>query len=76
MKTTIFWDMTPCSPLKINRRFGGAYRLHLQVRRISRARNQRESRYAVLATCFHVGFFIDLFFVREDGGDMFLRNFC
>jgi hypothetical protein len=23
MKSTIFWDITPCSPLKVNRRFGG-----------------------------------------------------
>jgi hypothetical protein len=23
MKSCIFWDMTPCSPLKINRRFRG-----------------------------------------------------
>jgi hypothetical protein len=22
MKITIFWDITPCSPLKVNRRFG------------------------------------------------------
>jgi hypothetical protein len=29
-KATIFWDITPCSPLKVNRRFGGTYRLHLQ----------------------------------------------
>jgi hypothetical protein len=26
-KSYIFWDMTPCRPLKINRRFGGTYRL-------------------------------------------------
>jgi hypothetical protein len=45
MKTTIFWDITPYSPLKVNRRFGGIYRLHLQGRRISQARNQRESRW-------------------------------
>jgi hypothetical protein len=44
MKSTIFWDITPCSLLNINRRFGGKYRLHLQGYRISRARNQRESR--------------------------------
>jgi hypothetical protein len=31
MKSTIFWDITPCSPLKINGRFGGTYRLHLQL---------------------------------------------
>jgi hypothetical protein len=29
MKSTIFWDLTSCSPLKVNRRFGGTYRLHL-----------------------------------------------
>jgi hypothetical protein len=39
MKSTIFWDIPPCSPLKVNRRFGGAYHLHHQGRRISRARN-------------------------------------
>jgi hypothetical protein len=41
MKTSVFWDITPCSPLKVNGRFGGTYRLHLQGR-ISRARYQRE----------------------------------
>jgi hypothetical protein len=41
---TIFWDITPCSRLKVNWRFGGTYHLHLQGRRISRARNQREIR--------------------------------
>jgi hypothetical protein len=44
MKTAVFWDITPCSPLKVNRRFGGTYLLHLQGPRISRARYQRESR--------------------------------
>jgi hypothetical protein len=34
MKSIIFWDMTPCSPLSFTRRFGGTYRLHLQGRRI------------------------------------------
>jgi hypothetical protein len=27
MKSTVFWDITPYSPLKVNRRFGGIYRL-------------------------------------------------
>jgi hypothetical protein len=31
MKSTIFWDMTLCSPLSLNRRFGGIYRLHFQL---------------------------------------------
>jgi hypothetical protein len=33
MKSIIFWDMTPCSLLGFNRRFGGTYRLQLQGRR-------------------------------------------
>jgi hypothetical protein len=41
--STIFWHITPCSPLSVNRRFGGKYRLHLQSRKISQARNQSES---------------------------------
>jgi hypothetical protein len=35
---SIFWDITPCGPLKVNRRFGGICRLHLQGRRISQAK--------------------------------------
>jgi hypothetical protein len=41
MKSSIFWDITPCSPLKVTGRFGGARRL--DGRRISQARNQREA---------------------------------
>jgi hypothetical protein len=32
MERTIFWDITPCSLLKVNRCFGGPYRLYLQGR--------------------------------------------
>jgi hypothetical protein len=45
MKSTIFWDTTSCSPLNVNRSFGGSYRLHLQGRIMSRARYQREIRW-------------------------------
>jgi hypothetical protein len=44
-KSTIIWDITPCSPLKVNQCFRGTYRLHLQGRRISQARNLLESRW-------------------------------
>jgi hypothetical protein len=44
MKCSVFCDITPCSPLKVNRQFGGTCRLHLQGRRISRARKQHESK--------------------------------
>jgi hypothetical protein len=36
MNSYIFWDITLCSPLKVNRRFGGTCHLHLQGRRIIR----------------------------------------
>jgi hypothetical protein len=32
-KSSIYWDITPFNPLKVNRRFGGTYRFHLQGRR-------------------------------------------
>jgi hypothetical protein len=51
----------PCSLLKVNRRFGGIYRLHLQGRRISRSRNQSENRWQCLP---------GLFFWHEDGVDI------
>jgi hypothetical protein len=34
----MFWDITPCSPLKIYRCFGGTVRLHFQGRRMSQSR--------------------------------------
>jgi hypothetical protein len=33
MKSTIFWGITPYSPLSVNRHFGGTYRLHLHGRK-------------------------------------------
>jgi hypothetical protein len=35
MKNSVFWDITPCSPLKVKRRMGETCRLHLQGRRVS-----------------------------------------
>jgi hypothetical protein len=55
MKGSIFWDILPCNPLKIDRRFGGVkYSLLFQSRRLIQARNQQEedSELALLATCF------------------------
>jgi hypothetical protein len=37
-----FWDIIPCMPQKVNRRFRGIYRPHFQGQRISQARNQQE----------------------------------
>jgi hypothetical protein len=43
MKISIFWDVTPCRPLKVNRHFVETFRLHLQCRRISQPRDLCEA---------------------------------
>jgi hypothetical protein len=55
----VFWDMAPCTQLKVNWRFGWTCRLHLRGWRVRHARNQHE---------------VGNLFKPEDGGDMFLRN--
>jgi hypothetical protein len=72
MESIIFWDVTPCSLLSFNRRFGGTYRLHLQGRRNNFSKTQQAS--TLLATCLPAGYCWNYFFDPEDGGDMFLRN--
>jgi hypothetical protein len=44
LKIAIFWAITSCIPLKAQWHFGATYCLHLQDRRLSQVRNQRESR--------------------------------
>jgi hypothetical protein len=51
MKSIVFWDITPCSPLRFNRRFGGTYHLHLQGRRNKFSKNQQASRFFCLRVC-------------------------
>jgi hypothetical protein len=43
MNSSILWDITQCSPLKVNWYLGGICRPHLQGRRISQARKQRQA---------------------------------
>jgi hypothetical protein len=43
MKNYIFKDITQCSPLKIDQRFGEICRLHFHRLRISQGRNQNEA---------------------------------
>lgn len=61
-----FWVLTPCSPLRFTRFFGGNYRLHFQCRKTE----QDTSR---LSTCFYAGIFLGLL-NPENGGDMFPWN--
>jgi hypothetical protein len=44
MRSSIFWHITICSPLKAHRRFRGICLVHLQDRRIGQARNQHKAR--------------------------------
>jgi hypothetical protein len=56
VKISIFRDITSCSPLKVNWSFGGSCCLHLQFRRISHVRNQREAGGKLLITAFMLVF--------------------
>jgi hypothetical protein len=42
-KEVYLLDITPCCPLKVNRRFGGICQLHLQARKRSQERKHREA---------------------------------
>jgi hypothetical protein len=59
MKNITLWHITPCSPLKVNRRFGGTS----SASKNKPSSNQRESR----RQASHL-------LSPEDGDDMFLRN--
>jgi hypothetical protein len=50
MKHSIFWNIKPCTSGKVNRRFGGACRLHRQVWKVSQTSNQHEA--ILLFVCF------------------------
>jgi hypothetical protein len=63
MKSFILWDIMSRSPLKINRRFGGSCRLHIQDRRTS-------MKHAASSVSFLLG----LFFDPEEQGIPFLKN--
>jgi hypothetical protein len=43
MEGSVFWDITPCSLMKINQQFWGTCPLHLLHQRIGQTRNQREA---------------------------------
>jgi hypothetical protein len=61
VKNYIFWNITLCSPVRINRRFGGTYRLHLQSRRINQTGFQHEAGRKQLCFCLlHSGYLTGL----------------
>jgi hypothetical protein len=69
MKSVNFWDITPCSPLKVSRRFGGTYRLYLEGRRNNFSKkpaSKQVASRAFISACFHAGFLLGLFFCPKD----------
>jgi hypothetical protein len=43
VKSSVFWDILPCSQLKVNQPFGRKCRLDHQGQKISQARDDREA---------------------------------
>jgi hypothetical protein len=70
VKCYIFCNITPCSWMKDNRRFGGQCRHHLQGWRVSQAKSHHEASCCML----HGGSLLGLLIDPEGGGDMFYRN--
>jgi hypothetical protein len=62
MKMSIFFDITTCTQLKVNRRFGGTYLPSLQRRRISQETDMKQ----IVS--------ISLLFDPKVGDNMLLRN--
>jgi hypothetical protein len=52
MKSIIFWDMMPCSPLSFNRRFGGTYRKQLAIFLLAGFAETISSTLKMEAICF------------------------
>jgi hypothetical protein len=49
LKSSVFKDVTPCSPLKVNWHFRGICHLPLQGWRVSQTRNQHEELHGILS---------------------------
>jgi hypothetical protein len=57
LKSSVFWAITPCSPVKVNQTFGATYRIHFQgwteVRRQYEADNKQSSSSSETSVDFH-----------------------
>jgi hypothetical protein len=57
MKSSVFWDITPCISFKVKQHFRGLCHLHGQDQKTNQARNQQSSACNQL----HSGFLLGLF---------------
>lgn len=55
-QSAVFCDATPCSPVRVHRRFEGTYCLHLQERKLNQARNQHGSACQLLLLVYCLAF--------------------
>jgi hypothetical protein len=68
--SSLFWDITPCSPLKIKRRFRGSYPSFFKVKEKAKqdiSEKQVASR-GLISHCFFVFLFLD---VEDDGAELY-----
>jgi hypothetical protein len=61
MKRSIFWDITPCSPLKVNRSYEGTCHLDVQVEEWTKEATSVKQLYLL-----HADLFLGLFFQRSE----------
>jgi hypothetical protein len=54
LKNSIFWNITPCSALKVDRRFGGTCRSRLHGRRIRQAGSKQSLHVRVTFMIFAI----------------------
>jgi hypothetical protein len=59
MKSSVCWDIAPCNPLKVSRRFGEKCRLHLQSPSINQAINHLAGLLATSFMLVSLGNFFD-----------------
>jgi hypothetical protein len=62
MKNSVFWDVMPCSPLKVNWCFRRTCHLHIEGQRGSQSRNQLEADGKQSHLPAYAGFLISLLF--------------
>jgi hypothetical protein len=65
LNNSVFSDITPCSPFKVNRHFGGICSLHRRNKKRAWSRQHAE---------LQAGFVLRLLFYPEDGGHIFHRE--